>query len=402
MHDSMTYPIQGLRVLIVDDTADSRQIAAAILRRQGVDQLFFATNGEEALHAALEHQPDLILLDVIMPGMDGYTVCRTLRQQPDFRETPIIVQTGIENMEGLAEIFAAGATDFIRKPLQAGELVARTTIHLQRVAMQRLLQDKQRQWQQELHTARAMQSLILPNSEQCAALEAAFQVELAVHHQPCQSLSGDLWGVKALSQTRMAFYQVDFTGHGILAALNSFRFHSLTQRELVPSDDPGAYLTALNHALYALLPRQHFATAWYGVLDTQAETLSYATAAHTQPLLLCNGAQPLALNGHGYPLGAVRNATYETITIDFPAQTTLLLYSDALIEGWSHGKEDALHRWCALESMQHSYAETNVKAFLHHLINHWITMPESQALSDDLSLLMLRRKTAAILCQKGG
>lgn len=386
-----------LRVLIVDDSAQSRMIASSILRHQGVHQLFFAENGAEALSAVIEHQPDLILLDLLMPELDGYACCRAIRQQAAFAETPIIVQTGIEDMQGLADAYAAGASDFVRKPIHASELIARTQVHLERLALLRLLNSQQRQLQQELQAARAMQEMMLPDIDTQHSLAERFGLDFAVHHQPCQSLSGDLWSMQAISAHELAFYQVDFSGHGMLAAMNGFRFHALTQARLSPMADPGAYLTALNAELYRLLPRHCFATMFYGVLDTQRHLLRYATAAHTQPLLWPPDAAPQMLQGRAYPLAVMSDATYETFTIPFPVGSALLLYSDALTEQGENQEEDALRRWCEALPPSLRLPHLEASAFINHLLSERVSHVHTGGLRDDLSLLVLRRASKAAM-----
>jgi sigma-B regulation protein RsbU (phosphoserine phosphatase) len=368
-------------------------IASSILRHQGVHQLFFAENGAEALCAVMEHTPDLILLDLLMPELDGYACCRAIRQQPAFAETPIIVQTGIEDTQGLADAYAAGASDFVRKPIHANELIARTQVHLERLALLRLLNSQQRQLQQELQAARAMQEMMLPEIETQHQLAEKFGLDVAVHHQPCQSLSGDLWSMQAISPHELAFYQVDFSGHGMLAAMNGFRFHALTQARLAPMADPGTYLTALNAELYRLLPRHCFATMFYGVIDTEHNVLRYATAAHTTPLIIRRESVIEPVSGRGFPLSAVRNAAYKTCAVPFSAGDQLLLYSDALIERWENFEEKALITFLSHQIETGSLKGIACPLLLDKIISEWREDSSfAPALKDDLSLLAIKRK----------
>ncbi len=104
-------------ILIADDTMISREIISSYLRSDGFTNLVFAKDGEDVLAQVQKHNPDLIILDIIMPKLDGYDVCKTLRADPAFAETPIIAQTALEENEGRTRIFEDGATDLILKPL---------------------------------------------------------------------------------------------------------------------------------------------------------------------------------------------------------------------------------------------------------------------------------------------
>ncbi|MBY0355566.1 MAG: fused response regulator/phosphatase [Rickettsiales bacterium] len=380
-----------LRVLIVDDSRQSLLIASSILRKQGITQIFFAENGQQALTAAMEHLPDLILLDLLMPQLDGYAFCRAIRQQPGFQETPIIVQTGVEDANGLAQAFEAGASDFVRKPIHASELIARTKVHLERLALLKIINTQNRQFKDELQAAKVMQEMILPSTTTVHELQTNYHLDLAVHHQPCQSLSGDLWSAFALDDHQIAFYQVDFSGHGILAAMNSFRFHALTQARLLPSNEPGAYLDKLNHSLRDVLPRHCFATIFYGVLDTKRSELRYATAAHTAPIILRKCGALESLNAHGFPLSAVSQANYETRCTEFNSGDQLLLYSDALVERWEGFDETSLH---ALMQQTTSLVRKNTSS-AHDMLEHILaSFNESRGfvpLEDDLSIIVIRR-----------
>lgn len=381
-----------LRVLIVDDSRQSRLIAAALLRQQGVTRLFFAEDGRQALHAALEHQPDLILLDLLMPELDGYGFCHAIRQQPGFEETPIIVQTGIEEADGLAQAYRAGATDFVRKPIHGNELITRTRVHLERLALMRVLRHQQQRHQEELQSARAMQEMMLPTSEQLFMLEAAYGVELAAHHQPCQSLSGDLWSAQALDATRLALWQVDFTGHGLIAAMNAFRFHALTQGRVPASPDPGEHLTALNASLHELLPRHAYATMFYGVLDVESSLLHYASAAHTVPFLLRRDGTLERLEARGYPLGVLMEHRFESLATPFEAGDILFVYSDALIERRETFAEEELARFLhtqqALGGAEGRLAPAELVA---EILVHFQSGRTRAHAEDDLTLLALAR-----------
>jgi len=111
-------------ILIVDDEAIGRETLAALLAGHAY-QLVFASTGTDALAAALAHRPDLILLDVMLPGMDGFEVCRRLRAAPLLAEVPIILVTALDDRDARLRGIAAGADDFMTKPFDRVELQAR-------------------------------------------------------------------------------------------------------------------------------------------------------------------------------------------------------------------------------------------------------------------------------------
>jgi putative two-component system response regulator len=121
---------QGGNILVVEDDPDNLRALVAILKRGG-----FAprpvTSGKRALEAAFSDPPDLVLLDVMMPGMSGYEVCRTLKQDARFKNTPVIFLSALQDTQDKVLAFGAGCVDYISKPFHYEEVLARVTTHLQ-------------------------------------------------------------------------------------------------------------------------------------------------------------------------------------------------------------------------------------------------------------------------------
>ena len=113
------------RILIVDDESSARAALELLLRREGFE-VTCATNGESALAECAAFRPDLILLDIVMPGMDGFEVCRRIKATPEGRLTPVVLITGLSATEDRIKGINAGADDFLSKPIDINELLART------------------------------------------------------------------------------------------------------------------------------------------------------------------------------------------------------------------------------------------------------------------------------------
>lgn len=122
-------PTQGTRVLVVDDEPSNLNIIEAFLTRAGY-QIAFFTRGQDALAAAAEFGPDVVLLDVIMPVFDGYEVCRRLKADVKTQGAPVIFMSGLASDDDIAAGFSAGGVDFITKPIRQLELLARLNMHV--------------------------------------------------------------------------------------------------------------------------------------------------------------------------------------------------------------------------------------------------------------------------------
>ncbi len=126
------------KILIIDDDLDTLRLVGLMLQRQGY-QISAATNGQQGLEKAFEEDPDLILLDVMMPDMDGYEVTRRLRQNPSTLQTPILMFTAKTQLDDKVIGFEVGANDYLTKPTHPSELQARVKTLLARVNTQEVL-----------------------------------------------------------------------------------------------------------------------------------------------------------------------------------------------------------------------------------------------------------------------
>ena len=132
----MNGPADNWTILVVDDEPTNLKVLQHILRDSF--DLVFARDGESALAAAAKHSPDLILLDIMMPGMDGYEVCRRLKANPETAKVPVIFVTALSEDEDESRGFAAGGVDYITKPVSAPIVIARARTHLALHHQQRL------------------------------------------------------------------------------------------------------------------------------------------------------------------------------------------------------------------------------------------------------------------------
>lgn len=128
-------------LLIIDDEAANIQVISDFLETQGIE-IMMAKNGADGISRALKGQPDLILLDIRMPDMDGYEVCHQLKSDKSTKEIPIIFMTGLTELDDKLKAFAVGGVDYITKPFQESELLARVSVHLQMSNLQKELADK--------------------------------------------------------------------------------------------------------------------------------------------------------------------------------------------------------------------------------------------------------------------
>ncbi|MDR3494348.1 MAG: SpoIIE family protein phosphatase [Ancalomicrobiaceae bacterium] len=321
------------RVLIVDDSATMRGLIAWHLKSVGLTNLAFAQDGIAALAAAEAVTPDLVIADLAMPNMDGFELCRRLRADPRTADVPILIQTGSDQNEDRARSFEVGASDLIAKPIESREMIARVRVHLERRSLINHLQEYQRRMEAELTLARSMQHSLLPGPGIIGWLKRQLPIDIASTYAPSIDLGGDIWGLESLGHSRIRLYSADFTGHGVGAALNTFRLHTFLASGAAEAEDPAEWLAKINEFLCSILDVGQFATVFAAVVDLAAGDIAYSLAACPAPLLRTGSTAPFQLlSGAGYPVGITRAADYETVRAPFPPGSMLVLYSDALIE----------------------------------------------------------------------
>ncbi|MBP2300160.1 PP2C family protein-serine/threonine phosphatase [Azospirillum picis] len=338
--DQLTDGIAGARVLIVDDNRINRHLLLALLERGGITSVEQAEDGDDALACMERFKPDLVLLDLMMPQLDGFEMCRRLRADPRWRSLPVLAQSSLNRVEDRIRAFAAGATDYVTKPINAVELLARVRIHIRKHLMLRDLERYHSRTRAELMLARSMQERLLPSPSRLAELEAETGVAVQAHFAPSSELGGDFWGIQTLPGGRIAVYLVDFSGHGVGAALNTFRLDAICRQADSTADTPAAFLAAVNRRLCRLLPTGQFATMLAGLVDPVAGVFRYASAGSTAPMLWLPGDEaPRLGDGSGLPLGLLASASYEDRELPLPPGARLFLYSDAAIEIPTGGQE---------------------------------------------------------------
>lgn len=251
------------------------------------------------------------------------------------------------------------------------------------------LQNYKQRLDDDLEAARVSQQRLLPKEDLLASIGNEAGVRLSYFFEPTSELGGDIWGAFSLGDGRFALYLADFSGHGVAAALNTFRLTTLIQEHREQRSMPAAYLEILNERLKENLPTGQYATMLYGIVDPKAGRFVYAAAASPRPLVvdLASGTVE-AGEGRGLPLGAVHGAKFTERELPIKPGSMIVLASDALLEsqdmdGKVLGKDGVadLVRDVALDRGNAADAEALLAPFLEKV---------ARPLKDDLTLVACR------------
>jgi phosphoserine phosphatase RsbU/P len=312
-------------LLLVDDTPANIQIANSILKDNY--KIRIATNGARALELAnVTPLPDLILLDVMMPEMDGYEVCTRLKTAAETRDIPVIFLTGQTEVEDETRGFDVGAVDYIHKPLSPAIVKARVQTHLVLRGIRKQLASQLLTIQKELETAREIQLSILP--EGIPKIEG---LEIAARYIPMTSVAGDFYDFIVVDEKHVGILVADVSGHGMPAALIASMLKIALAAQEPHAADPAQVLLGLNQALCGKFQR-HYVTAAYLFVDMVKGTLRYAGAGHP-PLMLWSRSEGVrAVEENGLFLGKFPQATYSFVELPLKAGDWALLYTDGIPE----------------------------------------------------------------------
>ena len=313
-------------VLVVDDAPMNIRIVNEILH--DAYRVRVATNGTKALElAGRTPGPDLILLDVVMPEMDGYEVCTRLKANPATREIPVIFLTSQTESTDETRGFETGAVDYIHKPFSPAVVAARVQTHL---ALRETRQQLARQLSTircELENARDIQMSILPSETPRIA-----GLDIAARYIPMSSVAGDFYDFIVVDESRIGILVADVSGHGMPAALIASMLKIAFAAQSAHACDPARVLAGLNQSLCGKF-HEHYVTAVYALIDTEMRTVRYAGAGHP-PLLLRrhDSGETSALLENGLFLGYFPGAGYSAAEMSFEEGDWLLMYTDGISE----------------------------------------------------------------------
>jgi len=381
-------PTPTLKILLVEDNpGDAMLIRFALAEVRGHRFLITPCASLADAIAHLGDGFDVALLDLSLPDSEGLATLTSLQQAaPDL---PVVILTGQSDTSLAAQALEVGAQDYLFKGEDSGWAVARAI----RYAITRMSSLKEHRallarMTEEVATARAMQLDLLPNDERTlqALVTQGFMLESLF--EPSSGIGGDLWGCAPIGLTKMGFFVFDFAGHGIGAALNVFRLHTLIRNETDWFADPAEMLYRINEHLAPLLAPGQYATIFLCCIDTAANSMVWSAAGAPPPILV-DGRHMETLDTRGLPLGLHSGTKYVNRQVPFPPGTGLFLYSDGFSEARDRdgamigefrmmelaGRIAAEGGGSRLERLRDFFLDTTLPPFEDDLTALWITRP---------------------------
>ena len=277
-------------ILVVDDSPVNLQVLVRTLNGTG-HRILAAKNGRTALEIARRARPDLILLDVMMPDINGFEVCRAIKADAETQDMVVIFLSALGEVSDKVAGLKLGAVDYITKPIQAEEVLARVANHLLRQSLERELRRSRDRLDRELESAAKMQRLLLP-----PVMPVHPVVSFAAHYKTSWHAGGDYYDVVELGADRFGVLVADVSGHGAPAAIVMAMIRTAFHTHPEVQNDPPAVLHNINRHFRYLWESEMFATAVYAVVDAARGTLRISCAGHPPPLVIRPGHHVLPLS----------------------------------------------------------------------------------------------------------
>jgi len=320
-------------VLIVDDVEDNREVLAARLAALGHTDIAMAVDGREALDMIARQPYDLVLLDVMMPHVNGIQVLESLRDQGLLESLPVIVVSASNEIASVVRCIELGAEDYLTKPINATLLRARISASLEKKRLRDTVRNRLAQMDRELLTARELQLGMVPADY--IAPDGGVAVHLLL--EPARHVGGDLCDYFFGRDDSLWFAIGDVSGKGAAAALFMARTWSCLRSIAMRANDgaraPGEVLELMNRELCEANATSMFTTLFIGNVDCATGRLAYSNAGHPPPFLLSGaGAFQRMDKLQQPPVGAWPDAAYQTLELTLSAGDTLFAYSDGLTE----------------------------------------------------------------------
>ena len=348
MNDEMTSELQeAAKILVVDDEPRNVKILQIQLKARGYT-VYTAADGLEALDVVEKEMPDLILLDINMPKMDGFEVVKQIRANAATEFIPIVMITALrDTRENRIKSIEAGADDFIEKPFDSLEVLARVRSLLRIKQYQDTLAKHNARLEEELQMARSIQEILIPQN---GVLELS-GFRIASRCCPEMAVGGDFFDIWEVAPNRLGVFISDVMGHGVSAAfVTVFIKTVLAEFQQQVADNPGYLLEILNTRFNDLISSRlfMFATAFCSIIDLDKGELICANAGHSFPFLYNTDGEtynPIGDKHTGNGLGIWQESVYETMQYPFDLSSKMFLYTDGVYEAKNpQGEEFTVER----------------------------------------------------------
>ena len=381
-------------LLIVDDNEDNRYTLTRRLQREGYENLTTAADGQQALELLGKQRFDLVLLDVMMPGLNGYEVLERMRADSRLRHVPVIMISAVDEIDSVIRCIELGAEDYLSKPFNPTLLRARVGASLEKKRLRDEIMDVLSQIEGELQAARQIQLSMVPTEFLVPTPDRPVEVYATL--EPARRVGGDLYDFFWGEDGRMYFVVADVSDKGAPAAL--FMARTKTMIRLIATlyrlpegapMEPHQIIEKVNEGLSLENEQGMFVTVFLGILDPANATLSFTNAGHNLPYLLRASDGVSVISGaRGKPLGIRPTFTYRSESLKLAPGDGLFVYTDGITEALNTASE--LFSEERLEEALRSLAAASASEVVAGVMKSVRSFAVNAVQADDIAAMGLR------------
>lgn len=376
-----------MSILIVDDNPVNIFVIEKILKQAGYQDLVSLNSAQELFEyihfgkdSSRHNEIDLILLDIMMPEIDGLEVCRRLQKEEKFKDIPIIFVTALEDANKLAEALDMGAMDYITKPINKVELLARMRVALRLKSELNWHKEQEENLRNELDLATQVQRNLLssPLREEHIKIEASYL--------PSFKLAGDMYYWYKIDENRYGIILLDVMGHGVSASLVCMFISSVLRETIKCLIDPELVMKDLNKYMTLLHNENdnipYYFTAIYLVVNTEDRTIEYVNAGHPSGYALVDETNVVELNRGSCAVGFFDEIKVEKTVIPFEKNAQIVLFTDGVLEAIANDEFEAEDKLRTFTERKWGELEGEIEEFYKE--------EQKEAQSDDMCLIMIQ------------
>ncbi len=366
---------QSIKVLIVDDEIINLKILEAMLKGDGY-RILTATSGIEGREIANRELPDIILLDIMMTGEDGFTTCEKLKHNAKTANIPIIFISALDDAASKVRGLSIGGWDYITKPFHKEEVMVRVKNYLKLSLSFKMIIESQANKLQQLRDAQ--QAILIDPSELPEANFSACYV-------PKLEAGGDFYDVYEISQYIHDYFVSDISGHDIGASFATSALKALVQQNSSLLFTPVETMQIINKVLCSIFKSGQHMTAVYMRIDREKNNLTIVNAAHCRILILPKRGAQYSIGSTCGVIGAFEDSIFESTIISVSPGDRIFLYSDGLVERFEQTKQTRNDGIDLLLSSIKRFPDSDIQDLAKKIVDD--IYPEKNIAEDDLLLL---------------
>ena len=313
---------KDMSVLVVDDSITNVLLLKAMLEGNGY-KVFTAENGPDGREIAQKEQPGIILLDVMMPGEDGFITCEKLKQSASTADIPVIFISALDDSESIVKGLTVGGIDYIAKPFRKEEVLARVRNYLKlRHAYLRVIEEQAKRLRQ---IQDAQQAILVKH-------DALPEAHFGIYYLPILEAGGEFYDVLEIRSQMFGYFVADISGHDLGASFATSALKALIRQNSSPLYTPDETIRMVNSVLLSILSDDQHLTAAYACLDQAHSMLQVVNAAHLPILFLPRQGEPEWIEADGDIIGVFDTALFNCRNIEISKGERFFIYSDGLLE----------------------------------------------------------------------